>query len=91
MKFLNVNTNTRTLVMWALLGFYSFFIVSYYLSKFSEGFQEGATVPVQGQVPNAAPVQGPNAVQVPAQVPAQGQAATSGQPPAQGKWVFQAA
>lgn len=30
-------TNTRCLVMWALLAFYLFFIVSYYFSKFSEG------------------------------------------------------
>ena len=30
-------TNTRCLVMWALLAFYVFFIVSYYLSKFREG------------------------------------------------------
>ena len=30
-------TNTRCLVIWALLMFYVFFIVSYYLSKFREG------------------------------------------------------
>ena len=35
-------TNTRCLVLWGLLAFYLFFIVSYYLSKFSEGLDTGS-------------------------------------------------
>lgn len=36
-------TNTRCLVMWALLAFYLFFIVSYYFSKFSEGLDNNTS------------------------------------------------